>query len=497
MAKQATATNAMNIAFDQPGAGLQGYGIDQDNLAYNFNRLYQHRNEKAGGSKQVWEAIVKNAQRSITRSPNSKAAQEFQTFVKTGKLPTTMSRSFLQGAATHFDYGLREVGRSVQHKSNFLDSTFGKILHAIGTVALGAIPVVGPALAVAAGALNAGARTRPSGLGIGLGALSGYAGGVTGAGIASGINAAGGVGSYLGNAATSAGNFIQHPITGISNALGGGVSGGTAAGAASSAGGLIGGDAGAGPGTLVNSAGKAITGAGAKAAGGSLVSNIISAGNTVAPIVGAIIGGNAAKSAAKTQANAAAAASASSLATTREIIAAQEKATATARKDLEPWRLAGQKGLDLEKGLLGIGSKMTPDQIMKLDPGYKFRLGEGLKAIDASSAAARGPGLSGATLKELERYGSDYASNEFGNIYSRASNLSGQGLGAATGQANFTQAGAANNANATIAGTQAANEYNTQAANANAAGTVASGNAWGSAINTINQQLYLKQLLGP
>lgn len=213
-------TDTMHIAFDQPGAGLSGYGIDEENLAYNFNRLYQHRNEKAGGSKQVWAAVVKNSQRSIARSPNSKAAKEFQTFVKTGKLPATMSRSFLQAATTHFDYGLREVGRSVQHKSNFLDSTFGKILHAIGTVALGAIPIVGPALAVAAGGLNAAARTRPSGLSIGLGALEGYSGGQLGAGIAKGVAAAGGVGNYLSSGFDAVGHAIAHPVQTAAGAIG-------------------------------------------------------------------------------------------------------------------------------------------------------------------------------------------------------------------------------------------------------------------------------------
>jgi hypothetical protein len=52
------------------------------------------------------------------------------------------------------------------------------------------------------------------------------------------------------------------------------------------------------------------------------------------------------------------------------------------------------------------------------DPGYDFRLSEGIKALDRS-AAARGGLLSGAQLKGLNRYNQDYASNEYQNAYNR------------------------------------------------------------------------------
>lgn len=54
----------------------------------------------------------------------------------------------------------------------------------------------------------------------------------------------------------------------------------------------------------------------------------------------------------------------------------------------------------------------------KKDPGYDFRMNEGREALEGS-AAARGNLLSGATLKALQRYGQDYASNEYGNAYDR------------------------------------------------------------------------------
>ena len=52
------------------------------------------------------------------------------------------------------------------------------------------------------------------------------------------------------------------------------------------------------------------------------------------------------------------------------------------------------------------------------DPGYLFRLSEGMKARERS-AAARGTVLSGGTQRELARYNQDFASNEFTNAYNR------------------------------------------------------------------------------
>ena len=52
------------------------------------------------------------------------------------------------------------------------------------------------------------------------------------------------------------------------------------------------------------------------------------------------------------------------------------------------------------------------------DPGYNFRLNQGMNGIE-NSAAARGSQLSGATLKELQRYGQNFASKEYNNAYGR------------------------------------------------------------------------------
>ena len=64
-------------------------------------------------------------------------------------------------------------------------------------------------------------------------------------------------------------------------------------------------------------------------------------------------------------------------------------------------------------------AEFTPAQFMaNQDPGYAFRMSEGMKALDRS-AAARGGLLSGATLKGAQRYGQDLASQEYQNAFNR------------------------------------------------------------------------------
>jgi hypothetical protein len=57
-------------------------------------------------------------------------------------------------------------------------------------------------------------------------------------------------------------------------------------------------------------------------------------------------------------------------------------------------------------------------QQFEQDPGYAFRQSEGMKALERS-AAARGGLLSGGTLKGIQRFGQDLASQEYGNAFNR------------------------------------------------------------------------------
>jgi hypothetical protein len=88
----------------------------------------------------------------------------------------------------------------------------------------------------------------------------------------------------------------------------------------------------------------------------------------------------------------------------------------TQRADAAPWRAAGGVAL----GQLASGD-VFGGKGFEADPGYQFRMSEGMKAINAG-AAARGGANSGATLKALARYGQDFASNEYNNAYNRQNN---------------------------------------------------------------------------
>jgi hypothetical protein len=95
----------------------------------------------------------------------------------------------------------------------------------------------------------------------------------------------------------------------------------------------------------------------------------------------------------------------------------------------KPFREAGLAGQNRLLELLGIGGTKGPGygryataefgaDKFKADPGYAFRMSEGMKALERS-AAARGGLLSGATLRGTQRYGQDLASQEYQNAFNR------------------------------------------------------------------------------
>jgi hypothetical protein len=83
----------------------------------------------------------------------------------------------------------------------------------------------------------------------------------------------------------------------------------------------------------------------------------------------------------------------------------------------EPWRAAGIEALNK---LRSPDMQFTPFSADKFqaDPGYAFRLSEGIKGLN-NTAAARGGLLSGGTLKATERYAQGLASQEYQNAYNR------------------------------------------------------------------------------
>jgi hypothetical protein len=83
----------------------------------------------------------------------------------------------------------------------------------------------------------------------------------------------------------------------------------------------------------------------------------------------------------------------------------------------EPWRQAGITALNK---LTPLATEYTPfgmDQFQQ-DPGYAFRMKEGMKALERS-AAARGGLLSGGMLRGAQEYGQGLASQEYMNAFNR------------------------------------------------------------------------------
>lgn len=174
----------------------------------------------------------------------------------------------------------------------------------------------------------------------------------------------------------------------------------------------------------------------------------------------------------------------------------------------EPFRQAGLKGqnelLDLlglseNTGATGYGSmaKEFTGQDMYKDPGYAFRLSEGVKALDRS-AAARGGLLGGNQLRGVTQFGQDYGSQEYMNAFNRyqaerqarlnpLQSLAGQ----AQTSANTLTSAAGNLGNAL--GESAIN-----AGNARASGYIGSANAisnaLGQGVNYYGQQQMLNRM---
>jgi len=203
-----------------------------------------------------------------------------------------------------------------------------------------------------------------------------------------------------------------------------------------------------------------------------------------AAVVGAAAVGAAGSAYASNQAGKAAKTQAASADRASQI---QQENFEQTRKDLMPYKQAGDTSLSQLMG------QMTPDgyfnqtytgQDIYSDPSYQFRLQQGQDAIQ-SSAAAKGGLLTGATLKALQNYGQESASQEYSNAYNRfnadqtnrynrLSNLVGIGQNAAAQVGNAGAQTAQAVANNTMAG-----------ANSIAAGQVASANNWANTANNL------------
>lgn len=141
-------------------------------------------------------------------------------------------------------------------------------------------------------------------------------------------------------------------------------------------------------------------------------------------VTSAAVGYAGSRAAGKAQERAAGKAADSQLQSTRENIDFQKEVFEQQRADQAPWREAGQQALmQLQQGL--AAGEFDPRNFdFQADPGYRFRMQEGINALD-SSAAARGRLQSGAQARATTRYASNLASQEYQNAFNR--NLATQG----------------------------------------------------------------------
>jgi hypothetical protein len=171
----------------------------------------------------------------------------------------------------------------------------------------------------------------------------------------------------------------------------------------------------------------------------------------------------------------------------------------------EPWRQAGVGALNK---LIPLASEYTPFgmQQFQQDPGYAFRMSEGMKELERS-AARRGGLLSGATLKGIQRFGQDLASQEYQNAFNRygiererrlnpLQSLANVGQTSAQGLGNQAQMLGQNLGNLAMTGAATQAQGGLAAANVRASQYGGLGSALGTALNAPQTQNYLASLYG-
>lgn len=139
------------------------------------------------------------------------------------------------------------------------------------------------------------------------------------------------------------------------------------------------------------------------------------------------------------------------------------------------------------------------------DPSYKWRLEQGLKALQARGAAT-GMLQTGQGLRDITDYSQGLASTEYQSaydrfmknqeaLYGRLAGIAGIGQGAVSGAGQLGQSVATNVGQATIGGARAASDYLTSGAAARAAGTVGSTQALTGGLNQAGQNWITLQYL--
>lgn len=171
----------------------------------------------------------------------------------------------------------------------------------------------------------------------------------------------------------------------------------------------------------------------------------------------------------------------------------------------EPWRQAGIGALNQ---LIPLSQQYTPFGMeqFQAEPGYGFRMAEGMKALERS-AAARGGLLSGAQMKGAQRYGQDLASQEYQNAFNRyqaerqarlgpLQSLAGVGQTATQQLGGYAGQMGQNLGNLAMTGAATQGQAGLAAANVRASQYGGLGSALGTALGNPQAQNYLANLYG-
>ncbi len=200
----------------------------------------------------------------------------------------------------------------------------------------------------------------------------------------------------------------------------------------------------------------------------AMAAGIMAAGS----LVGGLLSSNAASNAASTQANAANNAMNMSQAQWQQV-----------RQGLMPYMNAGQGATNSLMGNLGaLTAPFNPNmQQLEATPGYQFDLQQGLESTQ-NGFAAKGLGVSGASMKGAADYANGLAQNTYAqqaqiyyqnqqNAYNKLMGVSQLGENAAAGTGQIGQGYLNTSTNAMMG-----------SANASAAGDIAGANAWSNAL---------------
>ena len=126
----------------------------------------------------------------------------------------------------------------------------------------------------------------------------------------------------------------------------------------------------------------------------------------------ALLGMYSSNKAAGAASDAAASSASATLASTEKNIEFQKWLWGEQTELQQPYMDMGEGAIPQYQDLLNQPIDITQD------PSYQFRLNEGQKAYE-NSASAKGMSLSGAQAKALNRYGSNFASQEYGAAFNR------------------------------------------------------------------------------